>query len=243
MSGAFERLLRPMLRAERADRSTAAASYVPVRGVTDALLSSDHHVLVGSRGTGKTHALRYLEAELTRSTLGIPVRSDLRLTWDDPFPLAVPPPLTTERARDIVSSILEDIVVQVSELVTAPDGPVTDAAAVEAAGALSEIVALVGRRTERPSDHVWARVAQSIDVVAATLPGHRLWLLIDDWDSLAVEIAGDVARLLTRIAQDCGALTIKCAAGLAARQRMAPAALYAARSRRGLVVRLVTGYR
>lgn len=211
MSGVFERLVRATRRAEQADQITVALTYVPVPGLTDALLASDHHVLVGSRGVGKTHALRHLGAQLTGRALGIPVHSDLRLTWDDPFPLGEPPPLTTVRAQEIVSAILEDIVAQVTELVTAPDGPATDAAAADMVDELSRAVAVATPQIVPVPDEAWACVARSIDAVATCFSGRRLWLLIDEWESLESEIAGDVASLLTRIAHGCSLLTIKCA--------------------------------
>jgi hypothetical protein len=213
MSATFKESLLATLRAERAEATDIDATYVPVQGITDALLSSDDHIVVGSRGTGKTHALRHLGSQLAQGALGVPVRSDLRLTWDDSFPSVGLPPLTTERAENVVSAILEDIVAQILDFVTVPGGPASGAAALDTIDDLSQTVALAARETQRASADVWARVGASIDAVAATLPGGRLWLLIDEWDSLEDEIAGDVAGVLTRIAHDCDSLTIKCAAG------------------------------
>jgi len=220
MSGVFEGLLRTTLRAEQANPQAMVATYVPVQGVTDALLSSDDHVVVGVRGTGKTHALRYLAAKIADDGLGIPVRSDLRMMWDDPFPLGDPPQLTTQRARSVVSAVLEDIIAQVSEVLTAPGAPAIAVGAAEAVDELSEAVALATTRpTEGTAGDVWGRVAQSIDALAARLPGGRIWLLIDEWDSLEGEIVGDVASLLTRVAHDCASLTVKCTADATRRER------------------------
>ncbi|MCT2587677.1 hypothetical protein [Actinophytocola gossypii] len=70
-------LLRIPRRAESADRNTLAATYVAAGSFAALLHSSDHQVLYGRRGTGKTHALLHL-AHLLTDTGEIPVYVDLR---------------------------------------------------------------------------------------------------------------------------------------------------------------------
>ena len=219
MASAIHGLLRTTLRAERERASALVATYVPLKGVTDALLSPEHHVIVGHRGTGKTHALRYLEAQVVHRGLGVPIRSDLRLVWEHPFPSDGPPPLTTERAERVVSALLEDIVAQVSEVITAPDGPIHALAAADAIDALSENVALAAAGiAERAGGEIWACISESIDVLAAALPGRRLWLLIDGWDTLDMGIADDFSWLLERLVGGSRSLTVKCATLSTARE-------------------------
>lgn len=47
-------------------------------GIAAALETVDHQVLYGRRGTGKTHALRYLEAQVTGASGDVAVYLDLR---------------------------------------------------------------------------------------------------------------------------------------------------------------------
>jgi hypothetical protein len=74
-------------------------------GVAAALEAIDHQVLYGRRGTGKTHALRYLET-VVRGENNVPVYADLR-TLGSPEGLfvgeVVPP---TERAARLLVDLL-----------------------------------------------------------------------------------------------------------------------------------------
>jgi hypothetical protein len=55
-------IARVARRAENAPDHVLRESFVPVPNLLAHLESSDHHVLFGRRGTGKTHLLRYLQA-------------------------------------------------------------------------------------------------------------------------------------------------------------------------------------
>jgi hypothetical protein len=77
-------------------------------GISVALESVDHQVLYGRRGTGKTHALRYLESEI-RGRGHIVFYADLRtvgspegLFGDDPVPI-------TERAARLLVDLLSQL--------------------------------------------------------------------------------------------------------------------------------------
>ena len=63
-------------RAEKSDNKTLRNTFAD-SGVTIPLKSIDNQVIYGRRGTGKTHALRYLESVITSSS-DIPVYIDLR---------------------------------------------------------------------------------------------------------------------------------------------------------------------
>jgi hypothetical protein len=56
-----QRLQRITRRAERAEIGTLAGTFVAVGGVENVLFNPENQILFGRRGTGKTHALRYLE--------------------------------------------------------------------------------------------------------------------------------------------------------------------------------------
>lgn len=70
-------LLRIPRRAEGTDRNTLSATYVAAGSFAALLHSPDHQILYGRRGTGKTHALLYLD-ELLHGTGDIAVYLDLR---------------------------------------------------------------------------------------------------------------------------------------------------------------------
>lgn len=70
-------LMRIPRRAESADRSTLAATYVAAGSFSAMINSADHQILFGRRGTGKTHALLHLH-ELVEGTGDIPIYLDLR---------------------------------------------------------------------------------------------------------------------------------------------------------------------
>src|SRR6476661_218258 len=64
-------------RAESTDRSTLAMTFVAAGSFSAMLHSTDHQILYGRRGTGKTHALLYL-SDLIEHTGDVAVYIDLR---------------------------------------------------------------------------------------------------------------------------------------------------------------------
>ncbi len=73
-NAAFLRLSR---RAERVDRPKLIETFVEVGPLLPLLSSSDHQVIFGRRGTGKTHALLYL-ASRSADQGDVPVYVDMR---------------------------------------------------------------------------------------------------------------------------------------------------------------------
>jgi hypothetical protein len=70
-------LLRIPRRAESSDRNTLSATYVAAGSFAAVLHSSDHQILYGRRGTGKTHALLHL-SDLLVGAGDVPIYVDLR---------------------------------------------------------------------------------------------------------------------------------------------------------------------
>ncbi len=86
--------LKLPLRAEGEDPSLLVKTFVDVAHLFTMLSNDDHQVLYGRRGTGKTHALKYL-VEHTRTRGQVPVYVDMRtlgssggLYADDTAPLS-----------------------------------------------------------------------------------------------------------------------------------------------------------
>jgi hypothetical protein len=70
-------LMRVPRRSESVDQATLAATFVDLGPLFPTLRSTDHQVLFGRRGTGKTHALLYL-AEALRQAGQVAIYVDLR---------------------------------------------------------------------------------------------------------------------------------------------------------------------
>lgn len=70
-------LLRIPRRAESSDRTTLSATYVAAGSFAALLHSPDHQIIYGRRGTGKTHALLYLN-DLLDGTGDVAIYLDLR---------------------------------------------------------------------------------------------------------------------------------------------------------------------
>ena len=68
--------MRLARRSERADRTKLVETFVNVGPLFTILSSYDHQIMFGRRGTGKTHALYYLDDYL-RSKGDLPVYIDL----------------------------------------------------------------------------------------------------------------------------------------------------------------------
>lgn len=56
-----QRVQRMTRRAERADDQTLEGTFVAVGGIENVLFNPENQIIFGRRGTGKTHALRYLQ--------------------------------------------------------------------------------------------------------------------------------------------------------------------------------------
>ncbi|HYQ69364.1 hypothetical protein [Actinophytocola sp.] len=101
-------LLRIPRRAEHADRHTVSSTYVEAGSLAALLHSSDHQILYGRRGTGKTHALLHL-ADLVTSMDDIGLYVDMRaigsaggIHADTAFPAA-------ERGTRLLIDTLEEM--------------------------------------------------------------------------------------------------------------------------------------
>lgn len=113
---------------KRAERSTAdvlEATFVDSQPLYELLATRNHQVIYGRRGTGKTHALRYLQKQIEdRSELAIYI--DLRNVGSNGSIYADPARELAERAgvlvRDVLQSLLDTFyAAAVAALDTAPD--------------------------------------------------------------------------------------------------------------------------
>jgi hypothetical protein len=202
-------------------------------GVSAALVAIDHQVLYGRRGTGKTHALRYLET-VVQSRGDIAIYADLR-TVGSPGGLFqgdnVP---TTERA----ARLLVDLLGQLHDAVL--QAAIEDPELVAAAGFVSKIDALleaitnvrvvgdvevskegeekrrrVLRETRRGTEQIslnFSDVARALRELADALSTRRVWLLLDEWSSIPQEMQPYLAEFLVRCVLPLQQFTVKIAA-------------------------------
>ncbi|AXB43791.1 hypothetical protein [Amycolatopsis albispora] len=246
-------LLRIPRRAEGVDRATLSRTFVAAGSFAAMLHSTDHQILYGRRGTGKTHALRYLHELASRSgdlsvyldlrTIGSAgglysdseLGADLRGTQllvdtlealhEELFTLAVEREVGDHRLLPALDELAEatTAVEVVGEVESATK--VGAAAEAEAGLEVSSSAKLSGRRkdaltaesslrrtgTERHRV-VFGPLGRALQRIAAALGGARLWVLLDEWSSLPLELQPLLADLLRRSVLPVNGLTVKIAA-------------------------------
>ncbi|MCA2234536.1 ORC-CDC6 family AAA ATPase [Mycobacterium intracellulare] len=232
-------------------------------GVAAALESIDHQVLYGRRGTGKTHALRYLAA--TRAEYGdIGIYIDLRIIGSaeglfDPeraSPIARTSRLLANLLLEVHDAILEavlnddeliadeaiaqnlDFLDQALRNTRVEGGQVEESyehqnekkekASLRARFSLTRLsanaMAGVGmsnsdqnrqsakrKGEERPSLN-FGEIARSLRAVAESLRARRIWLLLDEWSSVPLDMQPYLGEFLVRCVTPVQGFTVKIAA-------------------------------
>jgi Cdc6-like AAA superfamily ATPase len=117
-----QRLQRITRRAERAEVGTLAGTFVAVGGVENVLFNPENQILFGRRGTGKTHALRYLEERATaRGEAAVYV--DLRTIGSNSSIYSDRNRPKSERITTLVIDVCGAIREGIIDLVTGPKTP------------------------------------------------------------------------------------------------------------------------
>jgi hypothetical protein len=252
-------------RAERASSDVLAATFVDSAPLFDLLNTKNNQVIYGRRGTGKTHALKYLaekvEAEGDRAVyLDLrSIGSNTSLYSDASRPLA-------ERANTLILDVIaalnnEFYSIALEVIDTVPDaGQITIrldelaqaittvriSGSVEAersaesesssarkvgaslnAGTTTPAVNFsaslegqdkVGRheRLKRSGDEIvylnFGQIHSAISGLIAVLNSPRIWLLVDEWSEIPVDLQPYLADLVRRTILPQGNITIKIAA-------------------------------
>jgi hypothetical protein len=253
-----EALMQLQRRAESSDRDFLRESFVDVPPLFRLLSSRNHQVLFGRRGTGKTHALRYL-AEQVRTEGDVAVEVDLRTAGAVGAYSSAGMPLDrrgTGLLADVLATIQNDLVdaalatgdielrpfdqlaeaassVEVVGSVEAESASETTAAR-ESSRGLRLGVSLTGvdlggdlGRTDTTSERIETRlrelgvpqlhinfgaVAQALDRVAAAFAPRRIWILVDEWSSVPIELQPLLADLIRRCILPVSDFTVKIAA-------------------------------
>lgn len=249
-------------RAERQDDEVLQKTFVDLGGVYDTLEASDHQILFGRRGTGKTHLLTVLRQKRRKSG-EVAIQLDMRtigsaggIYADGTIPLAT---RATRLLVDVLSAIHSAIVEQaagsdmldlagcrealenffVAHKDVKVQGNVTleQTASGEAAKAAETSGAV--KLTASPSLEFGGKASQtsknatsekrvvsgtenyrvnfgSVGVVTralvSTLPKKRLWILIDEWSEVPLDIQPYLADLIRRSLLPTKGLVVKIAA-------------------------------
>lgn len=251
-------------RAERSSDSMLVASFVDSAPLLDILSTPNNQVIYGRRGTGKTHALKFLAEQVDKkgdhsiyldlrsvgsngsiysdagrplteraSTLLVDVLNGL---YDEFFRLALakidrhPNPDEVTRRLDALQAALTSVEIEgqmESEAVNQRSskslggisaalgiGPtqktgVAAKASAETQTEMSVKVRKAGREVIRLSfGNIYGSICNIIDL----LQTQRIWLLIDEWSEIPVELQPYLADLIRRTLLPINQITIKIAA-------------------------------
>lgn len=257
--------LRIAKRAERQNDATLARTFVDFGAVIAALSSVDHHIVVGRRGTGKTHLLTVLRAARVDEGV-VAIQLDMRNLGSTGGIYADPTVPVTQRATRLLIDVLAAIHGQLNELAiyadgwgdlkgvgTALDGFFEAHRAVKVVGGTTTVettasaessesaeakvgvnVSLMGaslagevKATETQKEAVSAKkvvtgqevfrvnfgsVGNALRKLKDLLPKKTLWLLIDEWSEVPLDLQPMLADLIRRAVLPIQGITVKIAA-------------------------------
>lgn len=251
-------------RAERSSEAMLVATFVDSAPLFDLLSTPNNQVIYGRRGTGKTHALKFL-AETVESHGEHPIYLDLRslgsngsiyadagrpLTerastllldvlgglYDELFRLALgridrhPHPEEVTRRLDALQAALSTI-----EISGQASAEVTDASSQNATGGWAGAVGLgpkpsitISAKSEVDTHQArtakitrsgrevvrltFGNISGALGDLLSVLAAKRVWLLIDEWSEIPVELQPYLADLIRRTLLPINDITIKIAA-------------------------------
>lgn len=257
-------LMKLHRRAESGDAETLVETFVDVGPLFTLLNSHDHQVMYGRRGTGKTHALTYLQARVVVNG-DFATLIDLRtvgstggLYGDDTIPLAQ---RGTRLLVDVLSQLHDSLIDYVLERADALDLSQAMSLLDRFGDAITD-VQVVGheereqRETDRQEDQSggrfqasmtpvgpqldvgvdthqsdtsireqmtrvsgiaahrvhFGRVAQVLRSLVDVLPVGRIWVLLDEWASVPMDLQPLLADLLRRALFPVPGVVVKIAA-------------------------------
>jgi len=253
-----EALMQLQRRAESSDREFLRKSFVDVPPVSQLLSSRNHQVVFGRRGTGKTHAFRYL-AEQVRDMGDVPVEIDLRTAGAVGAYSSAGMPLDqrgTGLLVDVLGELqnsLADFALDTTGIHLEPLDELAEAASnvevvgsveaeraseasasaessrhgrlgaslsgIEIGGGLnakeasSERIETRLRELGVPQLHInFGAVAQALERVSKTFAPRHIWVLVDEWSSVPLELQPLLADLIRRCVLPVPGFTVKLAA-------------------------------
>lgn len=253
-------IVRLLKRAEEEDPATLAETFVDVNALFARLSSRDSQVMFGRRGTGKTHALMYLNESL-RSDGQTVVYLDLRLlgssggiysdrdvevseagtrllvdvlqsTYDALVDQAFEERATRESSSDRLLSHLDTLseaitnVEVVGEVEDRTAAGVSNSSQIELGIDVAPLSAfarahegnqlaaereVILRGVSRHRVH-FGSVAAAFKKLIPSLPGRRLWLVMDEWSHVPMDLQPLLADLIRHCLLPIPGVTVKIAA-------------------------------
>lgn len=245
-------LMRIPRRAESTDRFVLATTFVAAGSFAAMLHSTDHQILYGRRGTGKTHALLYLSDVIERSG-DVAVYLDLRTIGTAGGMYADSSVSPAVRGTHLLVDVLEAIHEELLSI--AVDNDIGNGNLLDAMAEAATKVAVVGgveeettAREATESSHgielalspnarasatrhravsgesrlrrtgieehrvIFGPLSRALRDIAAALGAARLWLLLDEWSSVPLDLQPLMADLLRRSMLPTAGITVKIAA-------------------------------
>lgn len=253
-------LLQLTKRAEANDSEKLIETFVDVGPLETILKTSDHQIIFGRRGTGKTHALNYLSSAKKQEGHAV-VDIDLRnigsnggLYADESIPLALRASgLLVDTLKAIHDQLYDFCVRKAADLDLSQTGPALD----EVADAITTVRVVGTIEQEEKSDikvedktageivvsaskggvkldssssnsfgHASARRVSGREILSVNfgatgtafkhlidrLKGARLFILLDEWSSVPLQLQPYLADLLRRCLLPLNGVTLKIAA-------------------------------
>ncbi|MEU5265766.1 hypothetical protein [Amycolatopsis sp. NPDC021455] len=250
-------LMRIPRRAESADRSTLAATYVSAGSFSALINSADHQILFGRRGTGKTHGLLHLH-DLVGQTGDVALYLDLRTIGSTGGLYANEALSPAQRGTQLLVDTLEAVHDQLLALAVEGQVPGQDSflRGLDALVAAVTEVEVVGEteqeQTRSAADEreggleaslgrtsglrgslrrsasttassrqkrtgveqhrvLFGPLSRAIQAVTDGMRPARLWLLLDEWSSVPLDLQPFLADLLRRSVLPVRGITVKIA--------------------------------
>jgi hypothetical protein len=250
------------VRAERLNDETITETFASVGPLVEVISNEDHQVIYGRRGTGKTHALRFLSSKVA-SEGGVSFFSDLTNLGSDisiynneslPLP---------ERATRLLIDVLNSISNSVIEFATSPESNLSNSdigrlmkildqfndsvSQVRVEGETS--ISLETEKSKEKGGFFKTSISKSPSVSAGTnhkedlksrevqqvtgkeipnprfpnlsssllslirfFDGKRVWILLDEWSSVPLDVQPFLADMLRRVFFSIQNVTVKIAA-------------------------------
>jgi hypothetical protein len=209
-------LMRLYKRAENLEGALLDDTFVPIPQIDTLLSMPEHHVLYGRRGTGKTHTLRRLERQ-RKLVGGAALYLDLRTVGSESGLYNDQEISLQSRATTLLVDVVNAIHDGILELVLTEDRFTEDlhnfSQALDALrnaatqvkiqrSVEKEATQTAGGQTRRKSEEryhvVFGTLASAFREVAKALGDQSLWLMLDEWSSLPIELQPYLADMLRR---------------------------------------------
>lgn len=205
-------------RAEANEWNKLVSTFVDSGSLFTLLSSLDHQVIYGRRGTGKTHAFIYL-AETVSSQGDIPVYIDMRNIGSSGGVYTDPSLPLSERATrlllDTLSSVYDRIYEFVIEHEELLENVSLERSIDELVNNISSVSVVEYQSGSYPdTKHIvrFGSVGQLLRSLIRSIFPRRVWILLDEWSSVPLELQPYLADFLRRTMLPIQGIVVKIAA-------------------------------